>query len=109
MYSSDDEYNTDINENFDSMSSKSCYSITTEANCDFDFFHSNNHQKTITETNDEIEDDQGYYIINNVNNRPVITSVKPVSEKESSGEDLKNFRIRRSNSKRFVGFCFKSL
>ncbi|CAG9860924.1 unnamed protein product [Phyllotreta striolata] len=94
QYSSDDEYNTDLNnEHFDSMSSKSCYSITTEANCDFDFFQSDSNRR-------DIVDDQGYYIINNVNNKPVITSVKPVLEKDNVKEELRNFRIRRSNSKR---------
>ncbi|XP_072381819.1 uncharacterized protein [Diabrotica undecimpunctata] len=99
IYSSDDEYVTDINDNFDSMSSKSCYSITTEANCDFDFFQSN-HQKPSKDLTVKEDDEKEYFIINNVNNRPVITSYKPGSEKDSPKSDLKNFRITRSNSKR---------
>lgn len=46
--SSDDEYYPDSmnlndtnNNNFDTLSSKSSYSITTEANCDFEFYQSN--------------------------------------------------------------------
>lgn len=39
--SSDDDYLTDNNKNFDSLSSQSSYSITTEANCDFEFFSQN--------------------------------------------------------------------
>lgn len=49
--SSDDEYypdsmninetNNNNNNSFDTLSSKSSYSITTEANCDFDFYQSN--------------------------------------------------------------------
>lgn len=47
--SSDDEYYPDSmnindgnnNNNFDTISSKSSYSITTEANCDFEFYQSN--------------------------------------------------------------------
>ncbi|KAH0809853.1 hypothetical protein GEV33_012938 [Tenebrio molitor] len=43
--SSDDDYLTDNNpnernQNFDTLSSRSSYSITTEANCDFEFFQS---------------------------------------------------------------------
>lgn len=36
--SSDDDYLTDTQRNFDTSSSQSLYSITTEANCDFEFF-----------------------------------------------------------------------
>ncbi|XP_057667330.1 uncharacterized protein LOC130900624 [Diorhabda carinulata] len=91
-YSSDDDYITDINENFDSMSSKSCFSITTEANCDFDFFQSG-HQEERKENKEQNE----YFVINNINNRPVMTSYRTGTEKDTPKND---FRITRSNSKR---------
>ncbi|XP_001808976.2 uncharacterized protein LOC100141756 [Tribolium castaneum] len=40
-YSSSDEEYLPENRNFDTLSSQSSYSITTEANCDFEFFQNN--------------------------------------------------------------------
>lgn len=109
--SSDDDYLTDINdtmlnnntENYDSLSSRSRYSITTEANGDFEFFQ--NHDKSSKgelDSNITIPSNNEFFIINNVNNRPVMTSCKPVDmSRNSSQVDVnKNFRITRSNSKR---------
>lgn len=116
--SSDEDYLTDVNdtinnnnnnenENFDSSSSKSCYSITTEANGDFEFFQSNDKltdEMSSLDIQNSVSSNDEFYIINNVNNRPIMTSFKPVSmPRNSSQTDLnRNFRITRSNSKRLV-------
>lgn len=111
--SSDDEYLTDVNEsiinnnvneNYDSMSSKSEYSITTEANGDFEFFQSNDNstKEADLDSNITIPSNDEFFIINNINNRPIMSSFKAVNlSRNSSQTDLnKNFRITRSNSKR---------
>lgn len=109
--SSDDDYLTDINdtmlnnttENYDSLSSRSRYSITTEANGDFEFFQNNDKSSKIDlDSHITIPSNNEFFIINNVNNRPVMTSCKPVDMSRSSSQvDVnKNFRITRSNSKR---------
>lgn len=113
--SSDDDYLTDINEtlhnnndneNFDSMSSRSRYSITTEANGDFEFFQNNDKSPKQVDLDSNISSPSNseFFIINNVNNQPVMTSCKAIDLSRSSSQvDLnKNFRITRSNSKRFV-------
>ncbi|KAJ8913751.1 hypothetical protein NQ315_007468 [Exocentrus adspersus] len=91
--SSDEDYLTDPNtanptDNFDSMSSKSCYSITTEANCDFEFYQSKE-QMELPSLDADYANGRSY---------------KPsdrLSSRNSSVTDLnKNFRITRSNSKR---------
>ncbi|CAH1962910.1 unnamed protein product, partial [Acanthoscelides obtectus] len=111
--SSDEDYLTDVNdamnnnENFDSISSKSCYSITTEANGDFEFFQ--NHDRVTTNIplidKQSITPNKGeYFVINNASSQPVMTSFKPVisQPKGHNGQPdpNKNFRITRSNSKR---------
>ncbi|KAJ8939254.1 hypothetical protein NQ314_011191 [Rhamnusium bicolor] len=82
------------------MSSKSCYSITTEANCDFEFFQSNERVSADIPSMDARNSEE-YYV---VNDNSVMSSFKPsdlVSSRDGSVNDLsKNFRITRSNSKR---------
>lgn len=107
--SSDDDYITDINEtipngNYDSVSSKSGYSITTEANDDFEFYQSNNstsYETNLDSTKNFPSNDE-FFVINNVNNMPIMTSMRVVNlSRNNSNTDLnKNFRITRSNSKR---------
>ncbi|XP_017781748.1 PREDICTED: uncharacterized protein LOC108566398 [Nicrophorus vespilloides] len=75
---SDDEYFTDsviLERNFDTMSTQSSYSITTEANCDFEFYQ-----------NEKPDEDKE-------RNRTSRTSSK-------SGSLSRHFKITRSNSKR---------
>lgn len=111
--SSDDDYLTDVNEktlnhniteNYDSMSTKSGYSITTEANGDFEFYQNNNNSTSEAdlESSISVPSNNEFFIINNVDNRPVMTTVKAVDLiRNSSQTDLnKNFKITRSNSKR---------
>ncbi|XP_023014396.2 uncharacterized protein [Leptinotarsa decemlineata] len=109
--SSDDDYLTDINDTnnnndrLDSMSLQSCCSITTEANCDFEFYQ-NNQQRSgdipRIDTCNSADNSNEFFVIHNVNNRPVMTSFKPVPPpRMSSQTELdRNFRITRSNSKR---------
>lgn len=131
--SSDEEYCAqslsfqDDCKNYDTISSQSCCSITTEANCDFEFF-----SKQEEDPND-IANSYKFNLINNSDNyimclspnnsvkesnTPVMRSFKPfagdnlknVSRKNSRSpknnrvlndkEFSKNFRITRSNSKR---------
>ncbi|KAG5900088.1 hypothetical protein JTB14_016058 [Gonioctena quinquepunctata] len=106
--SSDDDYLTDVNDttaNNDQLDSMSCCSITTEANCDFEFFQSNEQRSadlSLADTHGGADSSSEFFVIHNVNNRPVMTSFKPVPPpRVTSQTDLdKNFRITRSNSKR---------
>lgn len=113
--SDDDDYQTDINEtslnnnvneNYDSISSKSGYSITTEANCDFEFFQSKDDQskESNLDSNVSMTSSNDFFMINNVNNRPVMTSFKAVNlSRHNSQTDVnRNLRITRSNSKRYA-------
>ncbi|XP_018567900.1 uncharacterized protein LOC108908352 [Anoplophora glabripennis] len=104
--SSDEDYLTDPNtalpnDNFDSMSSKSCYSITTEANCDFEFFQSKERLAVDIPSIDARISLRDSYL---GNSRSELSSFKQsdhLSSRNSSFTDLdKNFRITRSNSKR---------
>ncbi|KAJ8957935.1 hypothetical protein NQ318_001932 [Aromia moschata] len=101
--SSDEDYLTDVtvthvNDAFDSLSSKSGYSITTEANCDFEFFQSRERSATSASQTDLRNAKDGYYLLEN---RPLYHSEDFLASKAGSQTDLnKNFRITRSNSKR---------
>lgn len=129
--SEEDEYFADSinlndnNQNFDTLSSESCYSITTDANCDFEFYQ--NHSSTSENaTSFEISDrDENVIsmhvpcpsINNNLNPtkplmqtfKPQITQVQISGKKQLSRSNSRtsisdnaglNFRITRSNSKR---------
>lgn len=102
--SSDEEYCTSVQDDFksyDTISSQSCCSITTEANCDFEFFGKNDG----TGVNDD------NYIMrltpkNSAKQAPVMRSFKPFAPKSPKARVMndrdfsRNFKITRSNSKR---------
>lgn len=107
--SSDEDYLTDANttnpnDNFDSMSSKSLYSITTEANCDFEFFQSKEQLATdipSIDTRISMRDSMECYPGNSRSEMSSFKQSDHLSSRNSSFTDLnKNFRITRSNSKR---------
>lgn len=102
--SSEDEYYPDsMNQNtFDSLSSKSSCSITTEANCDFDFYQSELRVDLSREGVKNFTTNDGNIIF--VGNSPSKTyKLTPKVNKKldsRSSNDLLNFKIKRSNSKR---------
>ncbi|KAJ8973018.1 hypothetical protein NQ317_004616 [Molorchus minor] len=94
-----DPSNANPNDTFDSMSSKSCYSITTEANCDFEFFQS---RERLPANLPQVEsagapnNNEQYYPLSNSSYQS-----SEIVPKSSLPNDMdKNFRITRSNSKR---------
>ncbi|CAH0549068.1 unnamed protein product [Brassicogethes aeneus] len=121
---SDEDYSSDNqNNNFDSTSS--CNSITTEANCDFEFYHKedllhgdkNQRQARKTQQDnlqsycDMHNNDQDYF---SISSHPIMSSFKPNEYKmmmqqqgkdsnlkqNTTNDNLLNFKIKRSNSKR---------
>lgn len=97
--SSDDEINNqsyqDDFKSYDTISSQSCCSITTEANCDFDFYSKND------------EDNDDSYIMRLPNsssgvNTPVMRSFKPFETGKNNNEPS----TTKNQSKVSKSFCF---
>lgn len=125
--SSDEEYGPnslsyqDDIKNYDTISSESCCSITTEANCDFEFFGKRDEQNEIAESYkfNNLSDNDNYIMClspsgsTKSGNTPVMRSFKPFSSDNhkirnnrspknitNESDFSRNFRITRSNSKR---------
>lgn len=116
--SSDDEYFTDsVNLNDTGpdcdANSQSSYSITTEANCDFEFFQSkdiedveNLREGDTAESNENLNflstTDNSYGIINEGNRKTEMTTFKQISQNHKKALSINNFTeeiLARSNSR----------